>query len=410
MYLNPLSGTSSGSYADLYAASSSTRSQPGSVGASSDAAAALVTTGASNATGLVTAQNLTQVAPPVVGGAQPSGGLTSSSQVASLLSRQSADSEGDPADTADFAPLQSMLTSDLERSMESENLVSPSGLAQATISFNNVGYSVDSNVAVSVNQQGLQLSTDQYESQFVGMGGSGQITLADGKVYDFNVSIGAGMQSEVKDTQTLATLPTSLDALDINGADSSSAQVVQGASINATTTSSSTANAAAASSNSTTSSTSTTTTSSNYLAQMIEAMNQTGTVVNVPGSSYQVNSVLIVPEDANGQSGQGADLTISSGSSGTSAKAAPAIDWDAIGQQTANLIELLGALAPADQSAGSSASSDTTNGISKAVSSAMTKVIDASQTHTTAASAAAAADGTTASSVPATPAADAASS
>jgi hypothetical protein len=372
MGLNPLGSTSSTS-ADLYVANSSTQDNAVKQGGvASNASAAQSGNGA----------------------------LTSSHQVVSLLSRQTGDSTGDPGDNAGIASLLGIATSYLENSMEAQHLVSPAGFAQASISFDDVGYSVSSNVAVTVNQQGSQVDTDQYESQFVGMGGGGKITLADGKVYDFDISIGSGQQTEVSESQTLNSLPTSSAALAVTTTISNDTQA---SSADTTTDDNGVAGAASVSSAPSASST----TSTNYLAQMVEAMSQTGTpsIINYPGSSYQVVDVQIAPQDNSGQSVPTSQVT--------EAPAKPAaIDWDTIQQQTATLIDLLNAMTSGDQGAsaatssigpsgggasdGGTSGSGTTDGISKAVGKLMSKVITASETNATPTNASAAIADTTA--------------
>jgi len=233
-------------------------------------------------------------------------------------------------------------------------------------------YSVYSNVAASVNQQGQQVNSDQYAAENVLIRGSGEATFSDGTVKAFDVEILAGQQSEVSASQSFSA---------------SAASSTISASSTTTTDESSTDGSASSTSD-------LSSVTSNYLAQLVQAMGQTGapTVVDHPGSSYRVATVSIGPPQTGGQSAQ---------TSEPSPKDVATIDWDAIQQQTATLIDLLNAAASGDQGAstsgaasgsvtpgsGTSGGSSTTDGISKAVGNLMTKVITASETNATPATA-----------------------
>jgi hypothetical protein len=297
MYLNPLSSTSSGNYgAGLHGATS-------------------------NAAPFAEAS-------------------TSSSEVINLSANQSG------AGSAAITPLQSILAAFVGKSLEAENIVPQSELAGTRISFDSMSYFAAASSSASIGLQGQQLGTDQYQAQNAMLAGDGEVTTADGTVYDFHVQFLAGEQSEVSSSQTIAA-----------GLGGNAAQLAQGASGDADGDSA--AGVATATSD----------VSSNYLAQLAQAMEQTGTqsVMNHPGSGYQGGSMLISPPQTGNQAAQTQESSANNKSS---------IDWDALQQQAANLIDLFDALVPANQ--------DTSSGaVSGAVSSALSKVIAASNTNST---------------------------
>ena len=235
---------------------------------------------------------------------------------------------GDSAGSTDFAQEQQLLTTLTDKSLAALGIVSTADEANTQISFSSLSYDVSSSATASISQQGQQSSAQIGSTQDATLIGQGEITTPDGTQYAFQIELQVGDSEQASATS---------DSGNANASTNTSASP----STNPSTDTNTGTNATAVSSQQ----------PSNLLAQLVNALSQSGSSSSASGSNASNNFLT-------GNNGASAP-TSGTSQSGQSASPSSGINWNAILNQTASLFDLLDSMATSSQAPVSTTSSQT---------------------------------------------------
>jgi hypothetical protein len=237
---------------------------------------------------------------------------------------------GDSAGSTDFAQEQQLLTTLTDKSLAALGIVSTADEANTQISFSSLSYDVSSSATASVSQQGQQSSAQIGDTQDATLVGQGEITTADGTQYAFQIELQVGDSEQASATS---------DSGNANASTNTNTNTSASPSTNANSGTNAAASAVSSQQ------------PSNLLAQLVNALSQSGSSSSASGSNASNNFLT-------GNNGASAP-TSGTSQSGQSASPSSGINWNAILNQTASLFDLLDSMATSSQTPASATSSQT---------------------------------------------------